>query len=38
VIVTMDDDGLMIEGTLYWNPLAIIEQLGIDPGFAAATA
>src|SRR5687768_13824452 len=38
VIVTLDDDGLMIEGTLYWNPLAIMEQLGIDPGFAAAPA
>jgi steroid delta-isomerase-like uncharacterized protein len=38
VVVTFDDDGLMIEGTLYWNPLAIIEQLGIDPGFAAAPA
>ena len=36
VVVTFDDDGLMIEGTLYWNPLVIMEQLGIDPGFAAA--
>ena len=38
VVVTFDDDGLMIEGTLYWNPLAIMEQLGIDTGFAAAPA
>jgi steroid delta-isomerase-like uncharacterized protein len=38
VVVTFDDDGQMIEGTLYWNPLAIMEQLGIDPGFAAAPA
>jgi C-1 hydroxylase len=38
VVVTFDDDGQMIEGTLYWNPLAMMEQLGIHPGFAAAPA
>ena len=38
VVVTFDDDGQMIEGTLYWNPLAIMEQLGVDPGFATAPA
>jgi steroid delta-isomerase-like uncharacterized protein len=38
VVVTFDEDGRMIEGTLYWNPLAIMEQLGIEPGFATATA
>ena len=38
VVVTFDDDGQMIEGTLYWNPLAIMEQLGIDSGFATAPA
>ena len=38
VVVTFDDDGLMIEGTVYWNPLAIMEQLGVDPGFATAPA
>jgi steroid delta-isomerase-like uncharacterized protein len=38
VVVTFDENGRMIEGTLYWNPLAIMEQLGIEPGFATATA
>jgi steroid delta-isomerase-like uncharacterized protein len=38
VVVTLDDNGLMIEGTLYWNPLAIMEQLGVDSGFATAPA
>ena len=38
VVVTFDDDGQMIEGALYWNPLAIMEQLGIEPGFATAAA
>jgi steroid delta-isomerase-like uncharacterized protein len=38
VVVTFDDEFQMIEGTLYWNPLVIMEQLGIDPGFAAAPA
>jgi steroid delta-isomerase-like uncharacterized protein len=28
-VVTLDDDGTMIEGTLYWNPLAMMSQLGV---------
>jgi hypothetical protein len=28
-VVTLDDDGTMIEGTLYWNPLAMMCQLGV---------
>jgi len=38
VVVTFDDDGQMIEGTHYWNPLAIMGQLGVDPGFATVPA
>jgi steroid delta-isomerase-like uncharacterized protein len=38
VVVTFDDDGQMIEGTVYWNPLAIMAQLGVDPGFATVPA
>jgi steroid delta-isomerase-like uncharacterized protein len=34
-IVTLDDDGLMIEGTLYWNPLAMMCQLGVASGISA---
>ena len=38
VIVTFDEDGMMIEGTLYWNALSMLCQLGVTTGFAAATA
>jgi C-1 hydroxylase len=34
-IVTFDESGLMIEGTLYWNPLAMMSQLGVTGGFSA---
>jgi steroid delta-isomerase-like uncharacterized protein len=28
-IATFDDDGLLIEGSMYWNPLAMMHQLGV---------
>jgi steroid delta-isomerase-like uncharacterized protein len=31
VITTFDDDGMMIEGALYWNALALLRQLGVIP-------
>jgi steroid delta-isomerase-like uncharacterized protein len=39
-IVTFDEDGTMIEGTVYWNALSMMCQLGLATGFAevAATA
>jgi steroid delta-isomerase-like uncharacterized protein len=38
VVTTFDEDCLMIEGALYWNVLALMRQLGILDGFAAAAA
>ena len=38
VVTTFDEDGLMIEGALYWNVLALMRQLGVLDGFAAAAA
>jgi steroid delta-isomerase-like uncharacterized protein len=38
VIVTFDDDGMIIEGTMYWNALSMLCQLGVTTGFAVATA
>ena len=37
-IVTFDDDGLMIEGAVYWNPLAMMCQLGVASGFSTVPA
>ena len=31
VITTFDDDAVMIEGALYWNPLAMLQRLGLAP-------
>jgi steroid delta-isomerase-like uncharacterized protein len=31
VVTTFDDDGMMIEGALYWNALALLQQLGVIP-------
>jgi steroid delta-isomerase-like uncharacterized protein len=28
-VATFDDDGLLIEGSMYWNPLAMMHQLGV---------
>jgi steroid delta-isomerase-like uncharacterized protein len=30
-VITFDEDGLMIEGAMYWNPLAMLQQLGLAP-------
>jgi steroid delta-isomerase-like uncharacterized protein len=30
-ITTFDEDGMMIEGALYWNPLELLRQLGVAP-------
>jgi steroid delta-isomerase-like uncharacterized protein len=37
VITTFGEDGMMIEGALYWNPLALLRQLGLVPDEADAT-
>ncbi len=38
VITTFDEDGMMIEGALYWNVLELMRQLGIAPSIQAAAA
>jgi C-1 hydroxylase len=38
VITTFDEDGMMIEGALYWNALALMQQLGVIPPLEAAAA
>lgn len=38
VITTFDDDAMVIEGALYWSPLAMFQQLGILAGLTPATA
>jgi steroid delta-isomerase-like uncharacterized protein len=39
VITTFDEDGMMIEGAVYWNALTLLRQLGVVPPLeAAATA
>jgi steroid delta-isomerase-like uncharacterized protein len=38
VITTFDEDGMMIEGALYWNVLELMRQLGVAPGIEAAAA
>jgi steroid delta-isomerase-like uncharacterized protein len=35
---TCDDEGHVIEGSVYWNPLAMFRQLGLEPPLAAASA
>src|ERR671914_538281 len=35
VITTFDEDGMMIEGALYWNALALMCQLGVIPPLGA---
>jgi steroid delta-isomerase-like uncharacterized protein len=35
VVLTFDDDGMVIEGSTYWNALAMLCQLGVAPPFAA---
>jgi steroid delta-isomerase-like uncharacterized protein len=36
VVTTFDEDGMMIEGALYWNALALMRQLGMLAAFATA--
>jgi steroid delta-isomerase-like uncharacterized protein len=38
VITTFDDDAMVIEGALYWSPLAVFQQLGVFAGLAPAAA
>ena len=38
VITTFDEDGMMIEGALYWNALALLQQLGVVPPLETAAA
>jgi steroid delta-isomerase-like uncharacterized protein len=38
VITTFDDDGMMIEGALYWNALSVLRQIGAAPDIVAAAA
>jgi steroid delta-isomerase-like uncharacterized protein len=40
MVTTCDDDGFVIEGAVYWNPLAMFRQLGLEAALAgpAATA
>jgi steroid delta-isomerase-like uncharacterized protein len=38
VITTFDEDGMMIEGALYWNALELMRQLGMLPPLEAAAA
>ena len=37
-ITTFDEGGMMIEGALYWNPLAVLRQIGAAPDIVAAAA
>ena len=36
MITTFDEDGMMIEGALYWNALMLLRQLGIVPPLETA--
>jgi steroid delta-isomerase-like uncharacterized protein len=36
MIVTFDEDGMVIEGAAYWNLLAMLQQLGVAPSLEAA--
>jgi steroid delta-isomerase-like uncharacterized protein len=36
IVTTWDDDGCVIEGSVYWNPLVMFRQLGLEPPVAAA--
>lgn len=36
VITTFGEDGMMIEGALYWNALALLQQLGLVPPLETA--
>jgi steroid delta-isomerase-like uncharacterized protein len=38
VITTFDEDGMMIEGAVYWNVAELLRQLGVVPPVEAAVA
>jgi steroid delta-isomerase-like uncharacterized protein len=38
VITTFGEDGMMIEGAVYWNTLSLLRQLGIVPPLEPAAA
>ncbi len=38
VVTTFDEDGMMIEGALYWNALGLLRQLGVISPLEAAAA
>jgi steroid delta-isomerase-like uncharacterized protein len=38
VITTFDEDGMMIEGALYWNVQAMMRQLGLAPALETLAA
>ena len=38
VITTFDEDGMMIEGALYWNAFELLRQIGAVPGAASEPA
>ena len=37
-VTTFDEDGRVIEASMYWNPLVLLRQLGVEPPVAAAPA
>jgi steroid delta-isomerase-like uncharacterized protein len=38
LVTICDDDGWIIEGSVYWNPLALFRQLGFEPPLATVSA
>jgi steroid delta-isomerase-like uncharacterized protein len=34
IVTTCDEDGRVIEGSVYWNPLVMFRQLGLEPTVA----
>jgi predicted ester cyclase len=38
VVTTFDEDGMMIEGAVYWNVAELLRQLGVAPPLEAAVA
>jgi steroid delta-isomerase-like uncharacterized protein len=37
LVTTCDEDGLLIEGSVYWNPLEMLRQLGLMDAVAGTT-
>jgi steroid delta-isomerase-like uncharacterized protein len=35
-VTTFDEDGVVIEASMYWNPLVTLRQLGLEPQVATA--